>query len=270
MRTRALLTAVVLLAGCGSIEGARKKHGPAAEKTLTAAAQVREDLRGRHEALAPIVPPGEPVVVDFFDAGRDDNAVVVYEEDLERRGELGNVYARIDGTRWLAECGAFLDHGTYEWDPRKPSKWTEAAAAFDAERSLERCGRVRFLFVIRTVAFARPSGLRAVPAGNAGADASVSDPALASLLLPPDEKQCAREDVRCVFSPGYLKLEVHFYGLDPVAHRGAFVVEAENSEKVVFFRNAPLVEENLSANAKIALARAFAQHAPFVKLKGMP
>src|SRR5688572_22391348 len=75
-----------------------------------------------------------PLVLDLDESpSSQDNAAVVYAEDLERPSELGAVYARIPGTTHVSECQAFLEHRTHPWDPRKPDRWTTWLAGFEVE-----------------------------------------------------------------------------------------------------------------------------------------
>jgi hypothetical protein len=144
------------------------------------------------------------------------NATIVYLEDLAAPGELGIVYARLPGSRHLAECAAFLEHKTNPWDPRDPTHWTQALGGWSVESRLEHCGRLDTVFAVRTMELARPSTVR-IEAGAVDGGA----PRSGALPSEVNEATCATAGVRCAFDGGHIKAEVHVYTLEPFAHRGA-------------------------------------------------
>lgn len=270
MRRAAASALVLALAGCESIEKAKAAHGPAATKTLAAVAAVALDVKTRPNTAVPTSAPPAPAVLAVSDrTSPSGNAYLVYEEDLAKRGELGSVYARVDGTGQLAECAAFLDHGTQPWDPKKPTRWTAPVAGFEVSSRLEHCGQVKYLFVIRTTALAKSSNVRVVPRPDGGVDPRFDGG-------PPDVpgfEACSSPARKCLFAPTYMKALVHFYTLDPVAHRGAFVLDAESSEQLAYYGGTELdaqLERDLANNVKVALGKAFKEHASFVKIEGVP
>jgi hypothetical protein len=71
----------------------------------------------------------------------------------------------------------------------------------------------------------------------------------------PTSAVCGSVDVRCRFAGGYLKAEVHVYALEPFAHLGAFLFEAESGERVTFRTSASA--DDLERDFRRAVTEAF-------------
>lgn len=75
-------------------------------------------------------------------------------------------------------------------------------------------------------------------------------------IVPATLSACRDETNRCVYDGGYMRVEVHVYGLDPVVkYRGAFVVEAESSSSLDL--DTSDVEAALEQDLRQQLRRAF-------------
>ena len=170
----------------------------------------------------------EPLVVISSHDERQDNAAVVYYEDLARVGELGNVYARMPGTQHVSECASLLEHQTMPWDPHNSAHWNQSITGFEVGKRLEYCTRLRTLFVIRTMELVKPSGARveARPVDGGVEGGTVGT------VSTPSESTCRVANVQCKFDGGQIKAEVHVFSLEPFAYKGAFLLDVENNDKL--------------------------------------
>jgi hypothetical protein len=262
----ALLASAAL--GCfPTVEEAQKKHGAAARATLAGLAPIAEELRRLPPVTGDEVAALEgTVVLDADGAGA--TAALVYLEDLRVPGELAPVAARLPLSVHVPECASFLAHQTYPWDPRDPKRWTEAITGYEVGRRLDECGRLRALFVVRTLEFVRPTLARVVEtATDAGAEAG------ASRALPADvnEATCGVVGRRCVFDGGRLRAEVHVYGLAPLARKGAFVIDVESSDRVSLSgaANDRTLESDLGAQVQQAILQGLQRRLPAADLGGL-
>lgn len=256
---RALVLGAVLLAGCGeTTDRAIKEHGPAARATLAKLPLIESDLRARPPVSADAVAPleGEPLKL-----GEGANASLVYLEDLARPSELGNVYARLGASEKLVECAAFLEHKTYPWNPRVPDRWTQFTLGSSVASDLQACGKVRTVLVVRTTELLTPSSPRLERRADAGAPPSGEAATKAD---------CRASGVTCTFDGGYVRAEVHVFALEPFAHKGAFVIEAESSPAAVLKEK--LAKYDVERDLGEALQRSFragmAKHLPRASLVG--
>lgn len=201
------------LAGCRSVDAAIKEHGDKTKAVLSRIAPLASDLRTRAAITRDDVPAIEPRVVMNATADAADNAAIVYYEDLLALGELGNVYARIPGTKHVSECASLLDHRTMPWDPHDSQRWNEAITGTEVASHLASCSKIRTLFVIRTIELVKPSRARAetrtVDGGAEGGSIGT--------VSTPSESTCRVANVQCKFDGGQVKAEVHVFSLEPFA-----------------------------------------------------
>jgi hypothetical protein len=252
------------VAGClTSIDAAVTEHKGAVTTSLGRVAQVAPALPGLAPLASDEVGPLGPPMKLAMDAGPSSraNAAVVYAEDLERLGELGPVYARIDGSTHPSDCAAFLEHRTYPWDPKKPERWTALLAGFEVESSFELCERLSYVLVVRTLELARASDLRVEGTNPAGPRPE----------LHADETTCGKAELRCVFDSGWLRGEVHVFQLEPFEHRGGFRFEAVNDDKLPWpDAAASVLEKNLSIKVAKAIAEGVRAHVAGATVTGAP
>lgn len=240
----ASVATAALLTGCPSVDRALDQHGAAAKAPLAALLLAHEDLRTRAPVTADAVAPieGGQIVLRGEDRSLA-NAAVLYDEDLEKPAELANVYARLEGSEAMPDCAAFLAHKTYAWDPARKAHWSDELFGPDVGKALDFCGRVRTLFVIRTLELVKPGNARmdtrivaTAPALDAGARKDAGSPGDASVWGPPvglvSESACRGADVRCRFDGGHVMAEVHVFTVQPFAHKGAFLLDAESATSV--------------------------------------
>lgn len=241
------------LAGCTSVDGAVKKEGAKAKVNLAKIPAIAGDLATRAPVTADAVAPLAGHVL--FDASypNDTTASVVYAEDLAVPGELGNVYARIPGSKRVSECASLVEHGTFPWDPQSSTNWISSVDGAGVASILQSCTRIRTLFVLRTMDLVKPGNARINFSGDAG-DASAADAAPVA-STPADETSCRPGGGRCKFDGGYVKIEVHVFALDPLAHKGAFVIEAESSASVTL--SGAYTSTYLETDLQTAISAAF-------------
>jgi len=156
----AFLATATALVGCQSVDGAIKEHGGKTKTVLSRIAPLASDLRTRAAITRDDVAAIEPRVVMNATTDAADNAAIVYYEDLLALGELGDVYARVPGTKHVSECASLLEHRTMPWDPHDSHRWNEAINGTDVASRLDSCSKIRTLFVIRTMELVKPSGAR--------------------------------------------------------------------------------------------------------------
>ena len=224
----AVFAAATVLAGCQSVDGAIQEHGAKTKTVLSGIAPLASDLRARAAVTRDDVPAIEPLVVMNATPEKTDNAAVVYYEDLLALGELGNVYARIPGTKHVSECASLLQHRTLPWDPHDSHRWNEPVTGFDVAKSLESCSTLRTLFVIRTMELVKPSGARVE---TRPVDGGAEGGTLGTVSTP-SESTCRVANVQCKFDGGQMKAEVHVFTIEPFAYKGALLLDVESSEKI--------------------------------------
>src|SRR5262249_19082968 len=106
MKSWASLSVALVCVACGpKMTEVNRQHATAVNAKLTQAEAVKNDA-----AKAPLLEKDEvPTRTDLVLALKSNptarsNALVAYSEDLERPGELGPVYARLEGARFLPDC----------------------------------------------------------------------------------------------------------------------------------------------------------------------
>ncbi len=111
----------------------------------------------------------------------------LFLEDLADPKELGNVPIRIaavsssTSTDVIARCASVLETHREPFDPRLHTAFEpDPMSAYTAADVLKKCAAVRFLFVIKTTAYAAPSALRPGSPGCPEREAATPTPAAAT------------------------------------------------------------------------------------------
>ena len=145
-------------------------------------------------------------------------------------------------------------------------------STYDVEKALALCARVKTVFVLKTVALAKPYGARVetAPDGDAGAGATAGARVESGATV--SESACRGPGVRCRFVGGYVKVEVHVYKLDPFAHKGVFVVEAENaaSPRITGTGADATLEADLTQQLGLSFVEALGRRFPGARTQGIP
>ena len=159
---------------------------------------------------------GPAPVVPLLAGIRGVNAAVVYLEDLDNLAELGNVPYRVPASGGVNRCASVLTTHREPYDAAHPQITPPSMGSYRADDVLDLCASLRYLLVIRSLAFVEPSDPRsstacsALDAGTGAADAG----------------SCHR------FDGGYLKAEVLVFDVESGQHLGGYGFVAESSAMV--------------------------------------
>ncbi|MDC3961102.1 hypothetical protein [Polyangium jinanense] len=180
------------------------------------------------------------------------NAAIAYLEDLDNLTELGNVPYRVPATGTINRCASALATHREPYDAAHPQSAPPTISSYRADEVLDLCQALRYLLVVRSLAFVEPSDPRASTACSLY-DAGAGDGGAG------DTGTCHR------FDGGYLKADVLVFDVESGSHLGGFGFVAESSAMVDvtddganvkggiagnFHRN---IEEALKAAARKAL-----------------
>lgn len=224
---------------CGPyIDEVVKERGPRVEQKLASVRSVASEL----EKL-PLLAGDEPAALtasfNLTSATPEPaNAAIVYAEDLRELDELGLVYARVDGSKIVNTCSAFVHTERHPWDPLHPEATPSSGMGWGATKHFDVCEKLEYLFVLRTRAFARPS------VGRAG-------------------------QARAEFDGGFVDADLLVFDLTKKSRVGGLRVQAESGEKLDG-ASALEVEFDLQWNLQKAIVAATKKHMPAVKALGGP
>lgn len=224
------LLAALSLAGCApDLRDAVVKHRAAVEATLESARLVRDAARSAPSASSGVVRLGSPAPV----LARPSSFAVVntaleYLEDLADPTELGNVPHRLAQAGLLNRCAAAMKTHREPFDPAAPNTVPSEVTGLAGAHLLEQCAALRYLIVIRTVAYAAPSALKETSdcGAPAGAAPDAGLPAVADAGAPSHPAACLR------FDGGYLAAEALVFDVGSRAALGGFPFEAESDLRV--------------------------------------
>lgn len=199
------------------------EYRPKVEAQLTKLEKIRDAARSAPAVNDDSVHINGPAPkIGITDVDEHANVAVEYLEDLDDLSAFGNVPYRILGSGSMNHCSAILKTHRYPYNPLIGGIPSEIPW-YVAESNLKHCEGVRYVFVIRSLEFAGPSGLRNLdgpcpnpsPIADAGVDAGGN----------------ATEKCR-VFAGGYLSAEVLVFDMTTVSQIGGFRYTAESSPKV--------------------------------------
>ncbi len=153
------------------------------------------------------------------------NVAIEYLEDLNDPTAFGYVPFRIMGSGSMNRCAAILATHRYPYDPIFASV-PDAIPWYVADNNLKHCEAVRYIFVIRSLAYAAPSythdstGACPNPSSSVPVDAGAPDAG------PTAVAKCK------VFDGGYLHADVLVFDIKNGAQLGGFRFIAENGARV--------------------------------------
>lgn len=233
-RVAGLGLAAAVLTGCKSVEGVVEEHAAAIRPRIAVMRAIHEDAAARPPLDGDDVRAPAGGFTLAYDSGSPRNTTMAYLEDLERPGELADVYARIPRTDEFARCAALVEHQTEPWDPDAPARWNSTVLASTAEGVLRACERFVYVFVIRATEFVRPTPVK-------------TD----------------------TFDGGRVRAEVLVYALEadgpaPFSRLGGFRVEAESSTTLSLYDGdemIPHLESDLRGKLVVALSAGAFAHA---------
>ncbi|WP_153819273.1 hypothetical protein [Polyangium spumosum] len=198
------------------------EHRAPVEAKLAKVKALREQARALPAVSSDAVHiAGGPAPVLAWKAGAVGvNASIVHLEDLDDLTELGNIRHRASLSKTINRCASVFATHREPYNAAYPRLTPPPPmSSHGADEVLGLCQALRYLLVIRSLAFVEPSDPRAsisCSVGDAGADggnASASE-------------TCHR------FDGGYLKADVLVFDVETQRHLGGFVFVAESSAMV--------------------------------------
>ncbi|MDI1479755.1 hypothetical protein [Polyangium sp. y55x31] len=251
------LFAPAFAAGCffgKDLKEVLAEHRAPVEAKLAKVKALREQARSLPAVSSDVVHiAGGPAPVLSWSGGTFGvNAAIAYLEDLDNPTELGNVPHRVPATGTINRCASVLATHREPYDAAHPQMPPPTMSSYRADEVLGLCQSLRYLLVVRSLAFVEPSDPRTSTACSL-LDAGASDAGAS------DAGTCHR------FDGGYLKADVLVFDVESGHHLGGFGFVAENGIAVNvtddgtnvkgaivedFHRN---VEEALKAAARKAL-----------------
>lgn len=217
--------ALLLVFGCATqdLRGVIAEYKPKVEPQLAKLAAIRAAARGAPPVAADDVDINGPAPrIGVTDVDEHANVAIEYLEDLDDPTALGNVPFRILGSGSMNRCAAIFATHRYPYDPLVGTIPDEIPW-YVAQSNLKHCEVVRYVFVIRSLAYASPSAVRdsTGPCPNP----SGSNPDAGA----PDAGARAKCEV---FDGGYLNAEVLVFDMKSGAQIGGFRFTAESSPRI--------------------------------------
>jgi hypothetical protein len=267
LRGVATLLALVAagLPGCGGAERAIKalaeEHRPAIERNLAAFPAIAKQLRNMPPLSKDGIEGQHDLTVDaFVGHAAAASAALCYAEDLADPDELGYVWGRLEDTGGLNQCASLLHRGHAAYDPARSDRPLKGVSLAETRWRYPRCAGYRYLVVIRTLEFVKPtSATRATglfapvqktpvtPAlpppkprtrakrgvwRRSSETASDTDAVPTLRMLSPEEKTDSRWLTRYRFEGGFLRAELLVFSLPSAKLLGGFRLEAQNHLEV--------------------------------------
>ncbi len=202
------------------------EHRPKVEAQLAKVNAIRETLRATPAVTVDDVTiPGPPPRIGVTDVDEHANVAIEYVEDLEDLNSWGAVPFRIMGSGSMNRCAAALSTHRYVYDPIVGTVPTEIPW-YTADDHFKHCEGVRYLFVIRSLAYVSPTVVRESsgpcpePSSGSGADAGAPDAG------PKSTAKCK------VYDGGYLQAEVIVFDVQNGTRLGGFRFSAESSPRL--------------------------------------
>ncbi|HMY19499.1 MAG TPA: hypothetical protein PKA58_24410 [Polyangium sp.] len=272
MRRWAWLLAIVPAFGCATkdLRAVITEYKPKVEPQLAKLEKIRDAARNAPRITVDHVDiNGPPPKIGITDVDEHVNVAIEYLEDLDDLSMFGNVSFRMLGTASMNRCAAIFKTHRYPYNPHDAVVPNEIPM-YVAEDNLKHCAGVRYVFVIRSVAFAPPSSVRKqngpCPLPSLGAEMPAAaepstEPPAADL---PDAGATAPE--KCsLFTGGYLSAEVLVYDLTNATQIGGFRYTAESSPKIDvagYTDEAAAIEPDFAMSARVAFQQAAQKYVP--------
>lgn len=212
------------------------EYRPKVEPQLTKLEKIRDAARTAPPVTNDLVQVnGPPPKMGLTDVDGHVNASIEYLEDLDDFSAFGNVPFRILGSGSLNRCAAIFKTHRYPYDPIADVVPKEIPF-YVAEEYLKHCANVRYVFVIRSLAYAPPSSVRDYdgPCPGSSPENDETTPALPDKPAPPvGATDANKTGEKCrVYVGGYLSAEVLVFDMTTVSQVGGFRYTAESSPKV--------------------------------------
>lgn len=244
-RLSVFLLAPAFAAGCfgKDLKDVLAEHRAPVEAKLAKVKALREQARALPAVSSDAVHvAGGPAPVLGWKGGTVGvNASIVYLEDLDDLAELGNVPHRASLSGTVNRCASVLATHREPYNAAYPRLTPPPPmSSHSADEVLGLCQALRYLLVIRSLAFVEPSDPQASTScsmGDAGADAGSADAGSAAVA-----------DICHRFDGGYLKADVLVFDVESQRHLGGFTFVAENSAMVDVTGDGTYVKSGVSRN----------------------
>lgn len=237
MRRWAWLLAILPAFGCATkdLRAVITEYKPKVEPQLAKLEKIRDAARNAPRITVDHVDINGPAPkIGITDVDEHVNVAIEYLEDLDDFSALGQVPHRMLGSGSMNRCSAILKTHRYPYDPivggvPREMPW------YIADDYFEHCAGVRYVFVIRSFAYAAPSNLQSLgPCPNPSSNGDSTTPVIAD--KPPadagaDAGGKATEFCR-VFTGGYLAADVLVFDMKTVTQVGGFRFVAESSPRI--------------------------------------
>lgn len=263
VRRNAWMLPLLLLFGCGTkdLRSVITEHKAQVEPQLAKLTAIRAAARAAPALTTDDVNLNGPAPkIGVTDVDEHANVAIEYLEDLDDPTALGNVPYRILGSGSMNRCSAALAYHRYPYNPMLGSVPDELPW-YVADGYLKHCAIVRYLFVIRSLAYAGPSDTRQSsgpcpnPSTNDALDAGVSPSNPDAGVLSPCK----------VYNGGYLQAEVLVFDMKTSANIGGFRFVAESSPKIDVggsSEHASVVASDFGLKVRTAFNEAAQKHVP--------
>jgi hypothetical protein len=194
-------------------------HKATVEPQLAKLVTIRDATRAAPALTADDVNINGPAPrIGVTDVDENVNVAIEYLEDLDDPTAFGYVPHRILGSGSMNRCAAIFATHRHPYNPIVGGIPAEIPW-YTAHDNLKHCAAVRYVFVIRSLAYVKPSAVR----NSSGACPNPSSTALAD----------ASAAAKCeVFDGGYLSADVFVFDIKNGARLGGFRFIAESSPRV--------------------------------------
>lgn len=175
---------------------------------------------------------GPPPRIGVTDVDEHANVAIEYLEDLEDLTSWGAVPFRILGSGSLNRCAAILSTHRYPYDPML-GKVPDEIQWYSADDNFKHCEAVRYVFVIRSLAYASPTIMRESTCPDSSSSSMV-DAAFAAAVADAGVADAGTKSAsKCqAYDGGYLQADVLVFDVQNGARLGGFRFTAESSSRL--------------------------------------
>jgi hypothetical protein len=227
-RRLSFILALLPAFGCGTkdLRTVITEHKAKVEPQLANLTAIRDAARAAPPVTHDDVAINGPAPrIGVTDVDEHVNVAIEYLEDLADLTALGNVPHRILGSGSMNRCAAIFATHRYPYNPVLAIVPDEIPS-YVADDNLKHCEAVRYIFVIRSLAYAAPSRTR--DSTGVCPNSYTFAPADAGT---PDAGPTAAATCK-VFDGGYLSADVLVFDINSGVLLGGFRFTAENAARI--------------------------------------
>ncbi len=248
------IVAVASAAGCGrDLRDSIADHRASVERKLEGAREARDAVRAAPAFAGGSISLGGPAPHLARPAPHGPaNTAVAYLEDLADPKELGNVPHRLAQSGLLNRCASALVTHRAPFDPRASTTTPAVVTGLAGDDLFDQCEALRYVVVIRTVAYAAPTSAETTSSCGAategaavvgGADAGPRDAGAGARDAGAGSRDAGAVDASAAawpaspatclrFDGGFLRAEAFVFDLETRALLGGFAFEAASSARL--------------------------------------